>query len=49
MDNIITPNSNFDFSQISLENPAPLQGGSFFTKLNFGNKSLPLYLQSKML
>jgi hypothetical protein len=45
MDNIITPNSNFDFSQISLENPAPLQGGSFFTKLNFGNKSLPLYLQ----
>jgi len=45
MDNIITPDSNFDFSQISLENPAPLQGGSFFTKLNFGNKSLPLYLQ----
>jgi hypothetical protein len=45
MDNIITPNTKFDFSQISLDNPAPLQGGSFFTKLKFSNKGLPLYLQ----
>ena len=45
MDNIITPDTKFDFSQISLDNPAPLQGGSFFTKLKFGNKGLPLYLQ----
>jgi hypothetical protein len=45
MDNIITPDTKFDFSQISLDNPAPLQGGSFFTKLKFGNKALPLYLQ----
>ena len=45
MDNIITPDTQFDFSQISLENPAPLQGGSFFTKLKFSNKGLPLYLQ----
>jgi len=45
MDNIITPNTEFDFSQITLDNPAPLQGGSFFTKLKLGNKALPLYLQ----
>lgn len=45
MDNIITPDTKFDFSQISLDNPAPLQGGSFFTKLKFSNKGLPLYLQ----
>lgn len=45
MDNIITPDTKFDFSQISLDNPVPLQGGSFFTKLKFSNKGLPLYLQ----
>ncbi len=45
MDNIITPDTKFDFSQISLDNPAPLQGGSFFTKLKFSNKGLPSYLQ----
>ncbi len=45
MDNIITPSSTFDFSTLNLENPLPLQGGSFFTKLNFSEKSLPLYVQ----
>jgi len=45
MDNIITPSTTFDFSTLNLENPLPLQGGSFFTKLNFSEKSLPLYVQ----
>jgi len=45
MDNIITPSTAFDFSTLNLENPLPLQGGSFFTKLNFSDKSLPLYVQ----
>jgi len=45
MDNIITPTATFDFSTLNLENPLPLQGGSFFTKLNFSDKSLPLYVQ----
>ena len=45
MDNIITPTAGFDFSTLNLENPLPLQGGSFFTKLNFSDKSLPLYVQ----
>lgn len=45
MDNIITPNDSFDFSQISLDNPAPLHGGCVFTKLKHGSKGLPLYVQ----
>ena len=45
MDNIVSPSETFDFSQITLDNPAPLQGGSFFTKLKFGSKGLPLYVQ----
>lgn len=45
MDNIVAPSEKFDFSQITLDNPAPLQGGSFFTKLKFGGKGLPLYVQ----
>ena len=45
MDNIISPTANFDFSTLNLENPQPLQGGSFFTKLNFSEKGLPLYVQ----
>lgn len=45
MDNIITPSTTFDFSTLNLENPLPLQGGSFFTKLNFSDKSLPVYVQ----
>ena len=45
MENIIEPTSNFDFSQLNLENPSPLQGGNFFTKLNYTDKKLPLYIQ----
>uniref|UniRef100_A0A6C0AXJ3 Uncharacterized protein n=1 Tax=viral metagenome TaxID=1070528 RepID=A0A6C0AXJ3_9ZZZZ len=45
MENIIEPTSNFDFSQLNLENPSPLQGGNFFTKINYTDKKLPLYIQ----
>ena len=45
MENIIEPSDKFDFSTLNLENPSPLQGGNFFTKLNFTDKKLPLYVQ----
>jgi len=45
MENIIEPTKNFDFSQLNLENPTPMQGGNFFTKLNYTDKKLPLYVQ----
>ena len=45
MENIVEINENFDFNSIYLENPVPLQGGSFFTKINYSEKKLPLYIQ----
>ena len=45
MENIIEPTIDFDFSQLNLENPSPLQGGNFFTKINYTDKQLPLYIQ----
>jgi len=36
-------NSDFNFENISLANPQPVQGGSFFTKLSF--KDQPFYIQ----
>ena len=45
MDNITIPSADFDFSKIILDNPAPLHGGSFFTKIKFADKALPLYVQ----
>ena len=45
MDNIIEPTNIFDFSTLNLENPIPLQGGNFFTKLNHSDKKLPVYTQ----
>ena len=45
MDSIIHPDSSFDFSTISLDNPMPLAGGSYFTKLSHSDKELPLYIQ----
>ena len=45
MENIVQPTPDFDFNQINLESPSPLQGGSFFTKINFSDKLKPLYLQ----
>ena len=42
MENIIQPNNmvNFDFSNISLKNPKPIQGGSFLSSIKNNNKSL---------
>ena len=45
MENIVEINDKFDFNSIYLENPTPLQGGSFFTKINYSEKKLPLYIQ----
>ena len=44
MDNIIEPNSNFDFSKLSLAHPVGIQGGAYFTKILYYNK--PLYIQT---
>ena len=44
MDNIIEPTDNFDFSSLSLANPTGIQGGAYFTKIEFNNKSL--YIQT---
>ena len=44
MDNIIEPNESFDFSKISLAHPTGIQGGAYFTKIEFNKK--PLYIQT---
>ena len=45
MENILDINEKFDFDLIHLENPIPIQGGSFFTKITYSDKRLPLYVQ----
>lgn len=44
MDNILEPNENFDFSLVSLGQPNSIQGGAYFTKLQFKEK--PLYIET---
>ena len=44
MDNIIEPNENFDFSKLSLAHPSGVQGGAYFTKIEYNRK--PLYIQT---
>ena len=44
MDDIIEPNSTFDFSKLSLGQPATIQGGAYFTKILYNSK--PLYIQT---
>ena len=44
MDNIIEPNQNFDFTKLSLSHPSGIQGGAYFTKLEYNKK--PLYIQT---
>jgi len=44
MDDIIEPNDTFNFSNISLAHPVGIQGGAYFTKIEF-NKN-PLYIQT---
>lgn len=44
MENIIEPNKSFDFSKLSLAHPIGIQGGAYFTKIDYNNK--PLYIQT---
>jgi len=44
MDNIIEPNDTFDFSKLSLAHPIGIQGGAYFTSIQYYNK--PLYIQT---
>jgi len=44
MENIIEPNELFDFSKLSLGHPVCVQGGAYFTKIEFNKK--PLYIQT---
>jgi hypothetical protein len=44
MDNIIEPNQSFDFLKVSLAHPVGIQGGAYFTKIEYNNK--PLYIQT---
>ena len=45
MENIIEPNSEYNFDEMGLDTPNPLQGGSFYTKISHTSKKLPLYVQ----
>jgi hypothetical protein len=44
MENIIEPNESFDFSKLSLAHPVGIQGGAYFTKIDYNKK--PLYIQT---
>jgi hypothetical protein len=44
MEDIIEPNSTFDFTKLSLGQPAAIQGGAYFTKILYNSK--PLYIQT---
>ena len=44
MDNIIEPNDNFEFLNLSLAHPVGIQGGAYFTKIE--NNKKPLYIQT---
>jgi len=45
MENVFEIDKNFNFSQIVLDNPSPLAGGSYFTKVLVANGSKSMYLQ----
>jgi hypothetical protein len=44
MNNIIEPNESFDFTKLSLAHPTGVQGGAYFTKIEYNKK--PLYIQT---
>jgi hypothetical protein len=44
MENILKPDNFFDFSNISLAHPTGIQGGAYFTKIQFNSK--PLYIET---
>jgi hypothetical protein len=43
MENIFEPNEHFNFENITLAQPTAIQGGAYFTKILYNNKSL--YIQ----
>jgi hypothetical protein len=45
MENVFEIDKNFNFSQIVLDNPSPLAGGSYFTKVLVANGTKSMYLQ----
>ena len=45
MDKVYEINPEFDFNEIVLDNPVPLSGGSYFTKLSVAKGSKNLYMQ----
>ena len=44
MDNIIEPDETFNFSNLTLAHPVGIQGGAYFTKIEYNKK--PLYIQT---
>lgn len=42
MDTILEIDSNFDFTKLSLGQPQPFQGGSFFTKITYNGNDLQI-------
>jgi hypothetical protein len=44
MENIIEPNDTFDFTTLTLAHPLGIQGGAYFTKIEYNNR--PLYIQT---
>jgi hypothetical protein len=44
MENIIEPNESFNFNQLTLAHPSGIQGGAYFTKIEYYKK--PLYIQT---
>jgi len=44
MENIIYPNNTFDFTKLDLAHPTSIQGGAYFTKIEYNKK--PLYIQT---
>jgi hypothetical protein len=44
MENIVEPNETFDFNQLTLAHPSGIQGGAYFTKIEYNKK--PLYIQT---
>lgn len=44
MENIVEPNETFDFNQLTLAHPSGIQGGAYFTKIEYNTK--PLYIQT---
>lgn len=45
MENILEVNKDFNFNELFLNNPNPIHGGNFLTKLYFSERQLPIYLQ----